>query len=222
MAGTRGKREVLFSATSLNNSRAVPPIGSVEDKISAIFQSAAALEAEALTAMLRLWKHRRTLKRNDFLARAGLVESGLFFVEAGALRIYFPNDRDEVSVGFSYTGQLICSYPSFILQKPSAYYIQALSRTELVYISRQDFYGLFERYRSIERCWRILEEQALLGKIEREAEMLAYTPEQRYERLLQRSPHIFQLIPKKYIASYLRMTPETMSRIGAGNRSSAG
>jgi len=66
---------------------------------------------------------------------------------------------------------------------------------------------------SIERAWRILQEKALLGKIERETELLTFTPEQRVNRLLQRSPHLFQFIPRKYIASYLRMTPETLSRL---------
>ncbi|MCE2734433.1 MAG: hypothetical protein LW821_13820 [Flammeovirgaceae bacterium] len=66
---------------------------------------------------------------------------------------------------------------------------------------------------SIERAWRILQEKALLGKIERETELLTFTPEQRVNRLLQRSPHLFQIIPRKYIASYLRMTPETLSRL---------
>ena len=65
----------------------------------------------------------------------------------------------------------------------------------------------------IERAWRKLTEEALLGKIQREVEMLTFTPNERYERLLERSPHVFQKIPLKYLASYLRMSPETLSRI---------
>jgi hypothetical protein len=80
-------------------------------------------------------------------------------------------------------------------------------------ITKEDFYSLFDPFPMIERTWRRMEEEALVGKIEREVELLTFTPEERYNRLLKRSPHIFQLIPKKYIASYLRMTPETMSRI---------
>ena len=56
-------------------------------------------------------------------------------------------------------------------------------------------------------------ERALLGRIEREIDLLTPSPKERYARLLKRSPHVFQLFPHKYIASYLRMTPETLSRL---------
>ena len=64
----------------------------------------------------------------------------------------------------------------------------------------------------LERLWRIMMEEALLGRIEREIDLLTIAPQTRIQRLLNRSPHIFQIVPLKYIASYLRMTPETLSR----------
>ena len=183
--------------------------------IRSIFSAQIALGEPELEALLGKWNHLRLLNRHEFLARPGEVESSLFFVSEGTMRIYYPNEAEEICVGFAYANTLICSYPSFISQQPSQYYIQALTRTRLLSITRADFYSLFERFPPIERCWRLLEEQALLGKIEREVEMLTFTPEQRYARLLERSPHIFQLFPRKYIASYLRMTPETLSRLGS-------
>jgi CRP-like cAMP-binding protein len=184
-----------------------------QEKLKQIFNSKVKLEAEELSALLDKWDRHVELNRNDFLIRKGETESSLFFVLSGSMRIFFPHQEDEICVGFAHTDNLICSYPSFILNKPSDYYIQALSKTELVAINRADFYLLLDSYRNIERAWRMLEEDALLGKIEREVEMLTFTPEERYHRLIRRSPHIFQIIPRKYIASYLRMTPETLSRI---------
>ncbi len=81
------------------------------------------------------------------------------------------------------------------------------------HIARNDLYRLFDAFPQLERSWQLQEEQALLGKIEREVELLTLSPVERYQRLLERSPHIFQIIRRKYIASYLRMTPETMSRL---------
>jgi CRP-like cAMP-binding protein len=184
-----------------------------QEKLSQIFNSKVKLNEEELSALLAKWSRRVELKRNDFAIRKGQTESSLFFVLNGSMRIYFPNGEDEICVGFVHTNNLMCSYPSFILSRPSDYYIQALAKTELMAIDRSDFYLLFDTYRSIERAWRMLEEEALIGKIEREVEMLTFTPEERYHRLIKRSPHIFQTIPRKYIASYLRMTPETLSRI---------
>jgi len=187
--------------------------GSWQENIAAIFNSKVKLDDEELAILLSKWNRSVELKRNEFLIEKGQTESSLFFVLNGSMRIYFPHQEDEVCVGFAYDNSLICSYPSFIRNLPSEYYIQALTRTELIAIGRNDFYAMFDKFHRIERAWRMLEEEALLGKIEREVEMLTYTPEERYHRLMQRSPHIFQIIPRKYIASYLRMTPETMSRI---------
>lgn len=184
-----------------------------QEKLIGIFQSKVSLGEKEIGALLDCWVHRHAWKRNDFVIRQGETESSLFYILDGTLRIYFPHQEDEICVGFGHQHNLICSYPSFILQKPSDYYIQALSKTEAVSIQRTDFYHLFDKYPAIERAWRMLEEDALMGKIERETEMLTFTPEERYKRLMERSPHIFQLIPRKYIASYLRMTPETLSRL---------
>lgn len=184
-----------------------------QEKLSSIFNSKVKLSDDALNALLVKWNRAVRLKRNDFLIQKGQTESSLFYVTDGRMRIFYPHKEEEICVGFAYDHNLICSYPSFILNKPSDYYIQALSETHMMAINRSDFYGLFDQYVSIERAWRMLEEEALLGKIEREVEMLTFTPEERYSRLMERSPHIFQIIPRKYIASYLRMTPETLSRI---------
>ena len=184
-----------------------------QEKLSHIFNSKVSLKEEELSALLKEWNRPFELKRNDFLIKRGQTESSLFFVLSGSMRIYFPNRGDEICVGFAHPNNLICSYPSFIRNDPSEYFIQALAKTELMAINRGVFYALFDPYRNIERAWRMLEEEALIGKIEREVEMLTFTPEERYHRLIKRSPHIFQVIPRKYIASYLRMTPETLSRI---------
>lgn len=190
-----------------------------QEKLVAIFNTKIRLTDEETQVLLGHWSKATTLKRNEFLIQKGQVEAALFYVVSGSMRIYFPHHDDEICVGFAHEGNLICSFPSFIRNLPSEYYIQALAKTELISIGRQHFYALFDVFPRIERAWRMLEEEALLGKIERETEMLTFTPEERYQRLLERSAHIFQTIPRKYIASYLRMTPETLSRIRPAEKS---
>lgn len=184
-----------------------------KEKIISIFNAKVELSLEEQEHLLEPWSEKPSLKRNDFLIRKDEVETSLFYIISGSLRIFYPAQAEEICVGFAYDHNLICSYPSFIRQQPSAYYIQALSASETAAIARKDFYSLFDRFPRIERAWRMLQEEALVGKIERETELLTFTPEERYRRLMNRSPHIFQIIPRKYIASYLRMTPETLSRI---------
>ena len=97
--------------------------------------------------------------------------------------------------------------------KPSAYYIQALGKRALLGISKKDLVQLMEARPNIRQFWYEQLEKALVGKVEREVDLLLPEPEQRLQRIMQRSPQLFQHIPKKYIASYLRMSPETLSRL---------
>ncbi|GAA4445037.1 Crp/Fnr family transcriptional regulator [Pontibacter saemangeumensis] len=171
------------------------------------------LTPEDIAAFVPLWKKRVQLNRYDFLIRQGQVEQGLYFVTGGALRIYFPLPDEEICVGFGYPNTLLVSFPSFVDAKPSAYYIQALKRSALLGISKTDFTQLMARHPNIRRFWYEELEKALVGKIEREVDLLLPEPGQRLQRVRQRSPQLFQHIPKKYIASYLRMSPETLSRL---------
>ena len=137
----------------------------------------------------------------------------MYVVLEGALRLYYPLETEEICVGFAYENTIISAFPSFIANQPSEYSIQALRKCELIGVSRSDFMQLIERSPALERYWRIQLEKAVLGRIDREIDLLLPDPKARLQRLLKRSPHIFHIIPRKYIASYLRITPETLSRI---------
>ena len=170
------------------------------------------LPSEEANALFRHWQKPRSLKRGDFLTRKGQVEQHLYYILEGTVIIFYDIEENEQVVGFGYSDTLIASFPSFIRNHPSEYYIQAMGPTELLGITRTDFYCLLEQYPRLESTWRQMMEEALLGRIEREIDLLTVSPRERIQRLLNRSQHIFQLIPHKYIASYLRMTPETLSR----------
>jgi CRP-like cAMP-binding protein len=184
----------------------------MQHPIISLFKLKSNLSDDEAQVLLSFWTTSRQLKRNDFLVTKDAKENYLYFIQSGTLRVYYPNKEQEICVGFAYDNTFICSFPSFVKDKPSDYYIQALSKCELLAIKRNDFYKLVNTYPSIERAWRCFVEDALVGIIEREVEILTLTPEERYDKLLQRSPHIFQKVPQKYIASYLNLQPETLSR----------
>jgi CRP-like cAMP-binding protein len=159
------------------------------------------------------WIHSKKLNRGDFLIFREAREQYLYFVESGTFRIWFPADQEEATVGFGYPGTLLTSFPSFVKGLPSDYFIQSLSKCSVTAISRTHFYDGLHQFHELELVWREWVEGALLGRIEREIDLLTANPAIRLERLITRSPHLFQWIPLKYIASYLRMTPETLSRL---------
>lgn len=178
-----------------------------------ILNAAGAESGPGLDRLMGHWSVRRSVRRGEHLVFPGECETHLYHVLSGTFRIYLPGEKSDFVVGFGYVDTLLCAYPSFIEGAASEYGIQALRNAELCGISRTHFYAVIEENLSLERAWRRLTEEAFLGRIRREVDLLTSTPAERVERLLRRSPHLFQEIPLKYIASYLRMQPETLSRV---------
>lgn len=101
----------------------------------------------------------------------------------------------------------------FISEQPSDLYIQAIKKTELKVIKKTTFMNLVESSEENKKIWHLILGDLIFQQMERERDILTSSPIKWYKRVLSRSPQLFQEIPNKYIASYLRMTPETLSRI---------
>src|SRR5690606_14561302 len=105
------------------------------------------------------------------------------------------------------------SLDSFITEKPSEFYIQAIKKTELKIISKPNYLSFINQDSDNKLLWDKILEQLILQQLEREKDILTTSPKERFQRVMKRSPQLFQEIPNKYIASYLRMSPETLSRL---------
>ncbi|MCB9080309.1 MAG: Crp/Fnr family transcriptional regulator [Lewinellaceae bacterium] len=172
------------------------------------------LPAQVAQGLLTHWTWEKSLKRLAWLNTPDTVERFMYFVLSGTLRIYCQRpDGEEVCLGFSYAGSWAGSYPSLITGEPADLFVQALSPCKLIGIRWADFVAMGQEHPSIERCRRILAEEAMLGRFKREVELLTLPPDERYRRFLARSGHLMQVIPQRHIASYLGMQPETLSRI---------
>ncbi len=159
------------------------------------------------------WTRELRVPRNAFLVSPGQTEQYLYFAHHGTLRIFYPTASEEICVGFVHPGNMVCAFPSFAFGRPSEYGIQALRASGLIAIARPEFQACLDSSPGLARLWRHELEKTLVGRMEHEIDLLLPEPAQRLARLRQRSPHIFQSVPKKYLASYLRMTPETLSRL---------
>jgi len=159
------------------------------------------------------WTDRLSLKRHDFLIRPGTVEKNIYYVEEGTLRVIMEDKGEEHTIRFGYKGTLFTALDSFISGKPTVYGIQAIKKSELLVMKKKDFLDIIAEDKALADVYRIQMEQLVLQQMERETDLLTASPQDRYDRVMKRSPHLFQEIPSKYIASYLRMTPETLSRL---------
>lgn len=160
-----------------------------------------------------LWDKTIELKRNDYLKVKGSIDTNLYLVLNGSLRIFVIDEFEEHTIRFGYQNNLIAALDSFLNEQPSDLYIQALKNSTLKTINKSKFMGLIASSFKNTKLWQLILENFALQQMERERDILTSSPNERYNRVLKRSPQLFQEIPNKYIASYLRMTPETLSRI---------
>lgn len=156
---------------------------------------------------------KRIIAKGEFLVREGDVEKNLYLVESGAIRVFYLTEFEEMTIRFGYKESMITSLSSFLKGTPSEFYIDAIRKTSLKVISKESLMSLVNESTENLRQYNALLESLITQQIEREVDLLITSPTERLNRVLQRSPNLFQEIPLKYIASYLRMTPETLSRI---------
>lgn len=156
-----------------------------------------------------------SLKKNEYLKVAGNSDTNLYYVEEGAMSVYSVDKFEEhiVCIGYKKYNDLVLDLESFITEKPTDYYIQAIKKTEIKAISKKRITELIEKHPSLSKDWNEFLEKIILIMYDRVREIFTSTPDERYLNALKDNPHMFQEIPSKYIASYLRMTPETLSRI---------
>lgn len=156
---------------------------------------------------------KRVIQKGEFLIKEGDIERNLYLVESGAVRVFYLSEFDEHIIRFGYEGSLINSLSSFITQKPSEFFIEAIRKTTVKVISKADLVKLRNESNEHLRQYIELLESLVTQQIDREIDLLTTSPAERLKRVLERSPNLFQHVPLKYIASYLRMKPETLSRI---------
>lgn len=148
------------------------------------------------------------------LLREGEVETKLYLICEGALQVlYQTEDAAPQVIRLAYRGSLVNGLPSFLTGAPSLLSLHTIRKTVLHAVPAHAMKAFFLQSPENADAYRQLLESLLAQQFERELDLLQPDPAVRYQRVLERSPQLFAEIPLRYIASYLRMTPETLSRI---------
>lgn len=155
----------------------------------------------------------KAFKKGDFITVAGQTQRELYLVKSGVQMSYFDTDNKTHVIAFTYPPNLCAIPESFSFQIPSKYFLTCLTDSELDYITFEELQKLFDQSQQIERLFRRMTEAVLAGMINRHIELHSMTIEERYKTFCQRSSHLLQLVPHKYIASYLGIDPTNFSKL---------
>lgn len=156
----------------------------------------------------------KKLRKRQYLLQEGDVCRYTTFVEKGLLRTFSVDEKgNEPILQFSFEGWWIADLFSFLTEEPSIYNVEALENCELLLITKPSWDMLLEKVPAFERYFRILIQNNLIATQRRLMSSLSETAEEKYKKLIESYPGCLNRLPQHMIASYLGITPETLSRI---------
>ncbi|GAC1382136.1 MAG: Crp/Fnr family transcriptional regulator [Ginsengibacter sp.] len=156
----------------------------------------------------------KKIRRKQYLLQEGDICRYMAFVERGLLRSYNVDDKGyEHMIQFAWDGWWISDTYSFLSEEAAAYNIDAIEDAELLLLSRSHFEAMTIEVPKMERYFRILFQNNIISKEKRLLSSITYSAEEKYTKLAENNPQLIQRIPQNLIASYLGITPETLSRI---------
>lgn len=159
--------------------------------------------------------HQKIAKSQQMLG-AGETARHVFFIHKGLVRQYFndPNAGGTERTGqFFDDGMLVTDAESFLTQSPATENFEALEPSSILIVSRAALLRAYDADHALERFGRLMVEEALIGSQRRASRLLTLSPEERYATFVQTRPEVARRVPQYLIASYLGLTPESLSRI---------
>jgi CRP-like cAMP-binding protein len=179
--------------------------------LNAIYPLSTAFK-EDLTALLK----EKKLQKKEYLLKSGHVCRNICFIKKGLVRCFYNRGDMEICSWFMKEGDFIISVESFFTQKESFESIQALEDCEMYCIEYVELQLLYKKFPEFNFIGRILTEKYYVLSEQRLYSLRMQRSSERYQFIMNNYPELIQRVPSKYIASYLGVSEETMSRIRSG------
>ncbi len=155
----------------------------------------------------------KKLEAGDYFLRQGKTSRNIAFIEKGLMRIFYLNDGKEVTTCFCKENTITCSYKSLITNTPSDHSIQAIEPCELIIFSYASLQKLYERELFWQQVGRLAAEKEFINTECHNRFISDLSATERYQQILKSDNDLLQRVPLNYLASYLQVAPETLSRI---------
>ncbi|MCT4583084.1 MAG: Crp/Fnr family transcriptional regulator [Flavobacteriales bacterium] len=157
----------------------------------------------------------RTLTKNELLLSEGKISDEIYFVTQGCIRLFYNVNGNEKTAFFYTENQFICAGESYTFNIPARENYQAIEPTEVIIFKKNKTDLLLQQLPKFEIIARVATENELITCQKIIASFVTQSPEERYRALSEQQGALFQRVPQQYIASFLGVSPETLSRIKA-------
>lgn len=182
------------------------------DALRDLFKSLAPFTDEEFEEALPFFKV-ETFQKNEYFSKAGRISDRIGFVNNGLLRSFHTIKEKETTTFFQMPGSVAVALLSFLQMKPAIENIQALETSDLIVINRKNLLGLYDENWKWQQVGRVLIENYYVIMEKRMIALQSQSAHERYRNFLKQYPEIIKTVPQYYIASFLGMSPETLSRI---------
>jgi CRP-like cAMP-binding protein len=153
-------------------------------------------------------------KAKQYYLKAGQVQTTIGYMVSGLIRSYYIDDKgNEITISFVKEKEYVTDYGAFVRQKPSKCYFQCLEPCVVVNLLYSEMQDGYNEYKNIERYGRLVTEEVLVQQQTRLESFLFEKAEERYLNFIKRSPNLFNRISLTYLASYLGIERQSLSRI---------
>jgi CRP-like cAMP-binding protein len=184
------------------------------DKLIDNIQLYASLSEQEIQ-LLRNAVDKKVYTKNELIFKEGNVSDEIYFVTKGCVRLFYNVDGTDKTAFFYTEGQFICAGESYTFNIPASENYQAVEQTEIFVFTKSKIDVLLKEIPKFEIIARIATENELITCQKVIASFVTKSAEERYIDLLSTQGELFQRVPQQYIASFLGVSPETLSRIKA-------
>ncbi len=155
----------------------------------------------------------RQAARKEIILQAGHLSRHIYFIQKGLLRTFYYEDGHEINSGFMLEGDMLAAVQSFFYQSASIESIQAIEDSRLSYICYNELQFIFNNFKEANFIGRILMTRNYIASEQRLHCMRMKKAAARYQFMLKYYPQLILRVPAKYMATYLGISEETLSRI---------